>query len=124
MSFAGNNANQRRGRLEIGVTDHPGGAKVVTLDGEVDLNVSPTLREHLKGLIAERHKLIVIDMAAVGYIDSSGVATLVECLQGLGRYGGSLRLAALGERTRSVFEISRLDSVFTIVPTVEEAIKA
>jgi anti-sigma B factor antagonist len=117
-------SRQNRGtgnRLEISTRDS-GGAAVVTLEGEVDLHVSPLLREHLKALVSERRGTIVIDMAAVPYIDSSGVATLVECLQGLGRYGGQLRLAALGERTRSVFEISRLDSIFAMSETVKEAL--
>jgi len=99
-------------------------ATVVRLDGEVDLNVSPTLRARLKTLTGERHPLIVIDMAGVPYIDSSGVATLVECLQSTSRYKGKLRLASLTKRAAGVFEISRLDTVFSIYRTVEEAIKA
>ena len=99
-------------------------ATVVRLDGEVDLNVSPTLRARLKTLTGEQHPLIVIDMAGVPYIDSSGVATLVECLQSTSRYNGKLRLASLTQRAAGVFEISRLDTVFSICRTVEEAIKA
>lgn len=122
MAFTNKNERRGGGRLDI-TTAEQGGAVVVKLSGEVDLNVSPMLRQQLKGLTAAKHKLIVIDMAGVPYIDSSGVATLVECLQGLSRYGGTLRLAALGDRTRSVFEISRLDSVFSMMPTVEKAIE-
>lgn len=122
MVFSKKNS-QGGGRLNISTSSQQG-ATVVRLDGEVDLHVSPQLREQLKGLIAAKHERIVIDMSAVPYIDSSGVATLVECLQGLGRYGGVLCLAALGDRTRSVFEISRLDSVFSMFPSVEEAVKA
>ncbi len=121
MAF-GNKKDKSAGRLAISQSEQ-GGATVVKLGGEVDLNVSPVLRDHLKSLVQEQRKVVVLDMSDVPYIDSSGVATLVECLQGVSRYGGVLRLAALGDRTRSVFEISRLDSVFAMRPTVEEAIK-
>jgi len=104
--------------------DGSGETAVVRLAGEVDLNVSPQLRARLKELVREGRKKIIVDMAGVPYIDSSGVATLVECLQGVSRYGGKLRLAALGNRTRGVFEISRLDTVFSIHQTVEEALRA
>ena len=99
-------------------------ATVVRLGGDVDLNVSPKLRAELKTLTGERRPLIVIDMSGVPYIDSSGVATLVECLQSTGRYKGKLRLASLSKRAAGVFEISRLDTVFSIHDTVEEAIQA
>ncbi|MBN2584659.1 MAG: STAS domain-containing protein, partial [Planctomycetes bacterium] len=110
-------------RLKITVEDRKPAA-LVHLEGDVDLNVSPILRKQLKDLVATKAALIVVDMADVPYIDSSGVATLVECLQGVSRYGGKLRLAALRQQTRSVFEISRLDSVFAIFATVEEALAA
>ena len=99
-----------------------GDAAVVRLVGEVDLNVSPVLRARLKELTARKQPAIVVDMAGVPYIDSSGVATLVECLQGVSRYNGKLRLAALTQRAAGVFEISRLDTVFSIHRTVEEAL--
>jgi anti-sigma B factor antagonist len=107
----------------VSVEDKTSGT-LVHLEGDVDLNVSPVLRKQLKDLLAKQPPVIVVNMAEVPYIDSSGVATLVECLQGVSRYGGKLRLAALRQQTRSVFEISRLDSVFTILGTVEEALGA
>jgi anti-sigma B factor antagonist len=108
-------------KIDIQPTDQ---ATVVRLAGDVDLNVSSQLRARLKELVREQRPRIVVDMAGVPYVDSSGVATLVECLQGVSRYGGKLCLAALTTRTRSVFEISRLDTVFSIARTVEEALQA
>ena len=57
-------------------------------------------------------------------MDSSGVATLVEAMQVARRGGGKLILCALQEKVRSVFEIARLDMVFTIVASTEEAVTA
>ena len=109
--------------LTIDIEERPK-ATIVHLKGEVDLNVSPKLRAQLKELTGRRLPLIVIDMSAVPYIDSSGVATLVECLQSVSRYKGQLRLASLTPRASGVFEISRLDTVFAIYKTVEEALEA
>ena len=55
-------------------------------------------------------------------MDSSGVATLVECLQLSRRSGTTLLLCQLHERVLSVFQIARLDGVFDIVPSLEEAL--
>ncbi len=110
------------GKLTVS-TEEVGDATVVRLEGELDLHGSPGLRSRLKELARGERPLIVVDMAGVPYIDSSGVATLVECLQGVSRYGGTLRLAALGQRARGVFEISRLDTVFDIRPSLEEALQ-
>lgn len=113
------------GNDQLNVTvGQQGKATVVRLEGEVDLNVSPQLRTELKVLTHKKLSVIVIDMSGVPYIDSSGVATLVECLQSTSRYGGELRLAALTPRASGVFEISRLDTVFSIYPSVEEAASA
>jgi anti-sigma B factor antagonist len=104
--------------------ERQGDADLVRVTGEVDLNVSPQLRVRLKELTRQERPFIVIDMSGVPYIDSSGVATLVECLQGVSRYRGKLRLAGLTTRTSSVFEISRLNTVFSICGSVEEALRA
>jgi anti-sigma B factor antagonist len=116
-------ADRESRSLAIEVEDRDG-ATIVRLGGEVDLNVSPKLRARLKVLTSERKPVIVIDMAGVPYIDSSGVATLVECLQSVSRYQGRLRLCSLTKRASGVFEISRLDTVFRIYGTLEEALKA
>ena len=115
---------ERGGKAFSAEVEERQGVVVVRLAGEVDLNVSPKLRARLKELTAARRPVIVIDMSEVPYIDSSGVATLVECLQSVSRYQGSLRLAALTKRASGVFEISRLDTVFRIYGSVEEALNA
>lgn len=114
----------REGRLLSIEIEEQQGATIVHLKGEVDLNVSPKLRARLKELTSQKKPVIVMDMAGVPYIDSSGVATLVECLQSMSRYQGSLRLCSLTRRASGVFEISRLDTVFRIYGSLEEALKA
>ena len=90
---------------------------------DVDLDSSPLLRERLVELTDAHEKAIVVDLENVKYMDSSGIATLVEALQKIKKYGGRLWLTNLGDSVQSVFELSRLDRVFDISPTLDEAKK-
>jgi anti-sigma B factor antagonist len=97
--------------------------KVVTvhLTGEVDLHRSPEVRAELMRLTADKPARLIVNLADVHYMDSSGVATLVQALQQVKHYDGQLIVAAPNARVRSIFEIARLDSIFHIVGTLEEA---
>ena len=101
-----------------------GDASVVELSGDVDMHSSPEARQVFLSLIQAKASKIVVDLSQVTYIDSSGLATLVECVQGLNRYDGSLRLAGVNEKIRDVFLLARLDRVFDIHDDVDAAIEA
>jgi anti-sigma B factor antagonist len=94
---------------------------VVQLKGDVDLRTSPDLRENLLQLIKQRPERLILDLAGVGYMDSSGVGTMVELKRRIERRGGELVLAGLQPRVRSLLEITRLDQFFTIASSVDEA---
>ena len=103
-------------------TEHPDEEIiVVTPVGEVDLASSPALRTRLSQIISESPKKLILDLSRVPYMDSSGVATLVEALQQSRRQSIVLLLASLQERVKSVFEIARLDTVFDIKADVATA---
>lgn len=97
---------------------------VVTPMGEVDLARSPSLRSRLKQVLGESPNRLVVDLSQVPYMDSSGVATLVEALQQCRAHDCSLFLAGLQDRVRSVFEIARLDTVFNITADTTSALDA
>ena len=103
-------------------TDVRNGIAIIQPIGDVDLASSPLLRSHLKDAQQEAAGGMIIDLSNVNYMDSSGVATLVECLQSTRNSGMSLRLCQLNERVLSVFQIARLDGVFEIVGTVDDAL--
>lgn len=98
--------------------------KIIEVTGEVDLYSSPAFRKDLLELTNAKNKSLLVDLYNVSYMDSSGIATLVEALQQVGKYGGKLRLANLRDAVKEVFELSRLDKVFEIFPSLEEAKKA
>lgn len=108
--------------FEITVSNEPRGT-VLRVAGEVDLRSSPALREKLLELVEQKPARVVLDLAGVSYLDSSGVGTIVEFKRKLDRTRGSVILAALQPRVRSVLEITKLDRFFTIVQSLEEALR-
>lgn len=98
------------------------GASVVVFRGEIDLESSPAARRTLLNCFSHTSNVIV-DLSAVTYIDSSGVASLVEALQASKKNGSHFSLAAVSEPTRRVLELARLDKVFTIHGSVDEALQ-
>ena len=102
--------------------DNRGAAVVVAPAGDVDLNASPTLRQALKQVQQTKPQSLVIDLSGVPYMDSSGVATLVEAMKIARDQRSKMVLAAPTPRVKSIFEIARLDMVFKIVATVDAAL--
>ncbi|MGH8102110.1 MAG: STAS domain-containing protein [Chthoniobacterales bacterium] len=99
-------------------------ANVIPLEGEIDLHVSPTIAAALTKMLEKKPKRLVVDLSRVSYIDSSGLATLIEAMQNVQEYGGKFALAGLQETVSTIFEIARLDQVFKIYPNVDAALAA
>ena len=66
--------------------EQDGDASIARVHGEVDMDTSPRLREQLQGAMRGPGRLVV-DLSAVGYIDSSGVAVLIQALKHAGKHG-------------------------------------
>jgi anti-sigma B factor antagonist len=95
--------------------------KLVVLEGEIDLHVSPGIAQELRDAIKERPAKVLVDLSNVTYIDSSGLAALLEGMQGVESYGGKFYLVAMNEALRAIFEISKLHEVFRVVPSIDAA---
>lgn len=98
--------------------DTQGAVAVVAPAGDVDLEVSQQLRRALVERIEETGDVIV-DMAGVGYIDSSGIAALVEAFQTSRKRASRFALARVPDRALRVLKIARLDRVFPLLDTVD-----
>lgn len=107
--------------LRIDRTDN--GAVVVVVSGEVDMNTSPEVRSVLNPLFAEKPRALVVDLSEVSYMDSSGIATMVEGLQWSHRNQIPFRLSGMTAAVRDVFEMARLESLFDIYESREAALK-
>lgn len=96
---------------------------VVALQGEVDLQTSPQVRKELLQCLGEAFHVFV-DLAGVTYIDSSGVASLVEAFQLARKNGTRFGLVGVSDAAMRVLQLARLDRVFAIFPSLDDAIAA
>jgi anti-sigma B factor antagonist len=97
------------------------GALIAVLRGEVDLEHSPKAREILLDCVG-RAKKVLVDLSGVDYIDSSGVASLVEAFQRARKSDVDFALAAVNAPALRVLELARLDKVFTIHASVADGL--
>jgi anti-sigma B factor antagonist len=95
---------------------------ILNLAGEIDMKCVVDLRGEIMTILQEGPQVLVVNMAEVTFMDSSGVATLVEALQWCRRNKKKLKLVSLQQRVRSIFEISRLESIFDIYDSEEKAL--
>ncbi|MFH1190235.1 MAG: STAS domain-containing protein [Candidatus Omnitrophota bacterium] len=98
------------------------GTAVCYVDGEIDINTSPGLKKSFDKLIAAKTPKIVVNLSKVTYVDSSGLATLVEILKNMRTYGGRLRLSNMSQKIKSLFEITKLEKLFEIMADEQEAV--
>ena len=96
---------------------------VVGLVGDVDLQSSPDARKVLLEVVA-RGRPVFVDLSAVNYIDSSGVASLVESLQMARKSDTSFALVSVSDAALRVLQLARLDRVFTLHASLDEAMSA
>lgn len=94
---------------------------VLTLEGEIDLLHSPDLREILRAKVANECPALAIDLSGVSYIDSSGLATLVEYYRDSMAFAGKFALVGLRDEVRTIFELTGLDELIPAYPSVAEA---
>lgn len=107
------------------VTEKMDSGFLLRLKGDVDMNTSSDVRSALADVFKKGSsgmKAILIDLSQVRYMDSSGIATLVEAMQNCMRKKARLRLFELSPPVRDVFELARLTSVFEIFATQSEAV--
>lgn len=91
------------------------GYDVLYVSGDVDLYTSPELRNAiLKAIPKTKCESFAVDLSGVGYMDSSGVATLVEGLKASGEHHVTFFLVAPSNPVMKVLQLARLDSVFQI----------
>ncbi len=107
--------------LRLDLAEQSGWA-VLSVGGEVDVATAPRLRERLLTLVNDRSYRIVVDLTAVDFIDSTGLGVLIGALKRVRTHEGDLRLVCSEPRILKVFEITGLDQVFALRPTIESAV--
>src|SRR5665648_797705 len=108
--------------VEVSVTSRPSGERtMVHVSGEVDVYTAPMLREELAALIDAEHTDLVVDLAEVSFMDSTGLGVLVGALKKIRTLGGELRLVIDQEKVLKIFRITALTQVFPIYATLPGA---
>lgn len=103
--------------------DRREGAVIVSLTGELDLYNAEDVRAALLACCGEEPAVLVVDLAAVTFIDSTALGVLIEARSRMTDRGG-FRLAAPGLETRRALEVSGLDRHFSVHDTVDGALEA
>jgi anti-sigma B factor antagonist len=102
--------------------EQAGDVLLVAVDGQLVV----TNRQEFKQQIIERidagTRKVVIDFSSAAYVDSSGLGVLVSLAKRVREGGGQLRLSGLNDDLRVLFELTRLDSLFQILPTQSDAV--
>ena len=99
------------------------GKLIVKLSGDIDLEHAPRVRELLLECV-HRGQDVVVDFSGVDYIDSSGVANLVEALQTANRQDTGFQLVSVTGQAMRVLQLARLEKVFAIHDDVAAAVGA
>ncbi len=110
--------------MQISARQSTGGV-ILDLTGDIDLAHSPAMRKVLLGEIKEKHTpKVFLNLKNVRYVDSSGIATLVEGLKASRDNGSRMILFGLSRSVREVMELSRLQKIFEIYETEEQALSS
>lgn len=108
-------------RLKESVED---GIDVFALQGEIDLHYAPVLRSLLQCKVKAQTHALVLDLTGVDYIDSSGLATIIEYFRDASKHAGILCLVGMNPTLKTTFEIVRLDKAIPSFGTLGEAVDA
>ena len=108
--------------MDVELTEQAG-LHILTVSGEIDLHVAPDLRARMLAALGRGGGLLV-DLSAVTYMDSSGIATLVEGFKKSKDAGARFGLVGVRDAPLQVLQLTRLDQVFPLYPTLADALQA
>jgi anti-sigma B factor antagonist len=95
---------------------------VVAVTGEIDLFTAPDFKQHVSTPIDAGVPHVIVDLTSTAFIDSSSLGVLIGAHRRLKLRGGSLTIVCANEAITKTFRITGLDGVFTLVPTIDDAI--
>jgi anti-sigma B factor antagonist len=102
-------------------TSEIGGTQALKLAGELNFDTAPKLRRQLTRKVKKQERDIVVDLSDLSFMDTCGLATLIETRQRAGEYGGRVIMVGVSEMIREVMQITRVEELFTLVDDPDEA---
>jgi anti-sigma B factor antagonist len=107
----------------FGVTEHDDEGLIrVAVSGEVDVATAPVLREHLYEAVDRSTGPVIVDLLAVTFIDSTALGVLIGSLERGKGQGSDLRIVLKEPRLIKIFEITGLTELFSLFPSIAEAV--
>jgi anti-sigma B factor antagonist len=97
---------------------------IVEVEGQLIVGNRQELKQKVLDELESGTRKVLVDFAHTGYIDSSGLGVLVSLAKKLREDGGELRLANLNDDLRTVFELTKLDTLFPIADSRERALES
>ncbi len=103
---------------------HKDTVTILTLSGRFDAYNAPSIETALKTVSNQSPAYAIVNLEGVNFVDSTGLATLVQGMKRCREHNGDVFVCCLQQPVRIIFELTRLDMVFKMFPTQEEAIRA
>jgi anti-sigma B factor antagonist len=100
------------------------GVLVIEVDGQLIVGNRQELKQKVLDALEAGDRKFLIDFTRTGYIDSSGLGVLVSLSKKIRDEGGDLRLAGLNEDLKTLFELTKLDTLFAISDSAQDALSA
>ncbi len=108
--------------MSFTIRKDPTGVVVAGVDGQLIVSNRQELKQKIMDAVEAGDRKVLVDFSNTGYIDSSGLGVLVSLAKKLREMGGELRLAGLNPDLRTLFELTKLDTLFEITESVDEAL--
>ena len=105
-------------------TKDQSGVAVLQVEGQLVVGNRQELKDLVQAALDRSERRILIDFSRTGYIDSSGLGALVSISKRIREAGGELRLSGLNEDLSSLFELTKLDTLFPIADTPQQALSS
>lgn len=107
----------------MGLTERQDGeVRVIAVEGQLVVSNRSELKDAIQRRLDAGDRKFLVDFTGTGYIDSSGLGALVSLSKKVRERGGELRLAGLNDDLRSLFELTKLDTLFAIAETSDQAL--
>ena len=103
---------------------HRDGVPILDVSGEIDIYTTPQFKEAVSAAIDEGKPAIIINMSKVAYMDSSGFGTLLSATKRLRPLNGALYLSGCNDAISRMLQITRLNTIFGVYATEDEALSA
>lgn len=107
--------------MSFTITSH-GDVSVIEVEGQLVVSNRQELKQHVLDQLDKGVRKVLVDFGHTGYIDSSGLGVLVSLAKKIRELGGDLRLANLNDDLQTLFELTKLDTLFQISENRDRAL--